>query len=62
MEKLNQIKNVLERQKRDYDLEGVEITTEDAENVLALINKGMTQQSAIDQVLNGIHDCLSEEY
>ena len=54
------IKTDLESQKRYYDLDGVEITFEDAQNVLDLINQGIDNKKAIDQVLQGIRECLSQ--
>lgn len=51
----------LEHNKRYYDLDGVEITTEDAENVIDLIHGGMTMDKAVDEILNGIRDCLDAE-
>lgn len=54
------IKTDLESQKRYYDLDGVEITFEDAQNVLDLINQGIDNEKAIDQVLQGIRECLSQ--
>ena len=51
----------LERNKHYYDLKGVEITTEDAENVISLIQGGMTMDKAVDEILKGIRDCLDTE-
>lgn len=51
----------LERNKRYYGLKGVEITTEDAENVISLIQGGMTMDKAVDEILKGIHNCLDAE-
>ena len=48
----------LEHNKRYYDLNGVEITIEDAENVISLIQGGMTMDMAVDEILTGIRNCL----
>lgn len=52
----------LNDRKKHHDLDGVEITEEDVENVIELINGGMNKNSAIDQVLEDIYDCLSEGF
>lgn len=49
----------LNARKKYYDLDGVEITEEDVENVIGLINGGMDELTAITQVLNGIYECLA---
>lgn len=49
----------LEHNKRYYGLNGVEITTEDAENVINLIYNGITMDKAVEKVLTGIRDCLA---
>lgn len=48
----------LEHNKRYYDLNGVDITIEDAENVINLIHGGMTMDMAVDEILTGIRNCL----
>ena len=48
----------LEHNKRYYDLNGVEITIEDAENVINLIKGGMTMDMAVTEILKGIRNCL----
>lgn len=50
----------LEERKSAYDLGGVELTFEDAENVIDLINDGFTEDNAVDLILNGINNVLSE--
>ena len=49
----------LNDRKKYYDLDGVEITEEDVENVIELINGGMNELTAMTQVLNGIYECLA---
>ena len=49
----------LNARKKYYDLDGVEITEEDVENVIELINGGMNENTAMAQVLNGIYECLA---
>ena len=49
----------LNNRKKYYDLDGVEITEEDVENVIELINGGMNELTAMTQVLNGIYECLA---
>ena len=50
----------LEHEKRHYDLDGVEITKEDALNVMNLVHDGVDKDKAVAIILNGIHDCLEE--
>lgn len=57
---INMILSKLEEYKDGYDLGGVELTREDAENVIDLINDGYTEDNAIDTILNGINDVLSD--
>ena len=45
---------------REHELEGVELTEEDAANVVALIEKGHTPEEAANIVLGGIRDVLDE--
>lgn len=59
-ENIEYIQHQLDYYKCGYDLCGVEITEEDAENVIDLINDNYTEDQAIDEVLNGINDVVSE--
>ena len=43
---------------KGYELEGVELTDEDAELALDYINQGMSKDDAIDKVLSGIRETL----
>lgn len=52
----------LNEKRKEHDLEGVELTLEDADEVIGLINSGMEKDAAIHQVLNGIYDVLSEGF
>ena len=52
------IKDRLECDKYDYDLDGVEITDEDARLVIDRIEEGDDYDTAIEDVLNGIKECL----
>ena len=52
----------LNEKRKEHDLEGVELTLEDADEVIGLINSGMEKDVAIHQVLNGIYDVLSEGF
>lgn len=60
MEDLYHYQNELDERKSMYDLEGVEITEEDAQQVIDFINNGYTEDEAFDAVLMGIRDCVSE--
>ena len=53
------IMRVLDEKKRQYELDGVEITSEDAVNVLNMMSNGMSKDKAIDEVLNGIYEVLT---
>lgn len=52
----------LNEKRKEHDLEGVEITEVDADEVIDLINSGMEKDAAIHQVLNGIYDVLAEGF
>jgi hypothetical protein len=52
----------LNEKRKEHDLEGVELTLEDADEVIELINSGMEKDAAIHQVLNGIYDVLAEGF
>ena len=49
----------LDEKKRQYELDGVEITPEDAITVLNIMSNGLSKDEAIDEVLNDICDVLS---
>ena len=53
------IMRVLDEKKRQYELDGVEITSEDAVNVLNMMSNGLSKDKAIDEVLNGIYEVLT---
>ena len=53
------ITRVLDEKKRQYELDGVEITSEDAVNVLNMMSNGLSKDKAIDEVLNGIYEVLT---
>ena len=50
----------LEDMKSSFDLDGVEITDEDALNVESLIRQGMSMDDAVAHVLEGIRDVVSQ--
>ena len=58
-EEIISIMRVLDEKKRQYELDGVEITSEDAVNVLNIMSNGLSKDEAIDEVLNDICDVLS---
>ena len=58
-EEIISIMRVLDEKKRQYELDGVEITSEDAVNVLNMMCNGMSKDKAIDEVLNGIYEVLT---
>ena len=53
------IQRELDEKKRQYELDGVEITPEDAITVLNIMSNGLSKDEAIDEVLNDICDVLS---
>ena len=53
------ITRVLDEKKRQYELDGVEITPEDAITVLNIMSNGLSKDDAIDEVLNGIYEVLT---
>lgn len=50
----------LEHEKRHYDLDGVEITEEDALHVMDLVHDGVDKDEAVEITLNEIRDGLEE--
>ena len=58
-EEILSIQRELDEKKRQYELDGVEITSEDAVNVLNMMSNGMSKDDAIDEVLNGIYEVLT---
>ena len=58
-EEILSIQRVLDEKKRQYELDGVEITPEDAITVLNIMSNGLSKDEAIDEVLNDICDVLS---
>ena len=59
-ENFDYILRELDYLKDRYDLCGVEITEEDVESVVDLINNGFTEDDAIDVVLDGINRVISD--
>ena len=58
-EEVLSIQRELDDKKRQYELDGVEITPEDAITVLNIMSNGLPKDDAIDEVLNDICDVLS---
>jgi hypothetical protein len=57
-DRLDDAKDLLLQHAKEHQLEGVEITDEDAASVVALRDAGNTLEEAVDIVLTGIRDCL----
>ena len=57
----HEILSELESRKKQYELDGVEITEEDVDLVIERVNGGMYLEDAVDEVLEGIKECLSQE-
>ena len=58
-EEILSIQRELDENKRQYELDGVEIVLEDAITVLNIMSNGLSKDEAIDEVLNDICDVLS---
>ena len=58
-EEILSIQRELDEKKRQYELDGVEITLEDAITVLNIMSNGLSKDEAIDEVLNDICEVLS---
>ena len=58
-EEIISIQRELDEKKCQYELDGVEITPEDAITVLNIMSNGLSKDEAIDEVLNDICDVLS---
>ena len=61
-EEILSIQSELDEKKRQYELDGVEITQEDAITVLNIMSNGLSKDEAIDEVLNGIYEVISQGY
>ena len=61
-EEILSIQRELDEKKRQYELDGVEITPEDAITVLNIMSNGLSKDEAIDEVLNGIYEVISQGY
>ena len=61
-EEIFSMQRELDEKKRQYELDGVEITQEDAITVLNIMSNGLSKDEAIDEVLNGIYEVLSQGY
>ena len=61
-EEIFSMQRELDEKKRQYELDGVEITPEDAITVLNIMSNGLSKDEAIDEVLNGIYEVLSQGY
>jgi hypothetical protein len=59
-EDLDGLLGKLNDKKGVYDLEGVELTYEDAQNVVDFITDGMTEDQAVEKVLQGIREVISQ--
>ena len=58
-EEILSIQRELDEKKHQYELDGVEITQEDAITVLNIMSNGLSKDEAIGEVLNDICDVLS---
>lgn len=58
-EEILSIQRELDEKKCQYELDGVEITPEDAITVLNIMSNGLSKDEAINEVLNDICDVLS---
>ena len=58
-EEILSIQRELDENKRQYELDGVEITPEDAITVLNIMSNGLSKDEAINEVLNDICNVLS---
>ena len=58
-EEILSIQRELDEKKHQYELDGVEITPEDAITVLNIMSNGLSKDDAINEVLNDICDMLS---
>ena len=61
-EEILSIQRELDEKKRQYELDGVEIVLEDAITVLNIMSNGLPKDEAIDEVLNGIYEVISQGY
>ena len=58
-EEILSIQRELDEKKHQYELDGVEITPEDAITVLNIMSNGLSKDEAIDEVLKDICEVLS---
>lgn len=55
---LREIKEYVENNAKDFDLDGVEFCDEDFDFVEELIAKGKSLEDACDEMMQGVSDCL----
>ena len=58
-EEILSIQRELDEKKCQYELDGVEITPEDATTVINMMSNGLSKDEAVDKVLNGIYEVIS---
>lgn len=61
-EEIFSMQRELDEKKRQYELDGVEMTPDDAITVLNMMSSGLSKDEAIDEVLNGIYEVISQGY
>lgn len=61
-EEILSIQRELDEKKRQYELDGVEITPEDSITLLNIMSNGLSKDEAVDVVLNGIYEVISQGY
>ncbi len=54
----HEILSELESRKKQYELDGVEITEGDVDLVIERVNGGMYLEDSVDEILEGIKECL----
>lgn len=61
-EEIFSMQRELDEKKYQYELGGCEISPEDGIDVLDKMSNGMSKDEAIDEVLNGIYEVISQGY
>ena len=61
-EEIISMQRELDDKKRQYELDGVEITPEDSITLLNIMSNGLPKDEAVDVVLNGIYEVISQGY
>ena len=61
-EEIFSMQRELDEKRRQYEWDGGEITPEDSITLLNIMSNGLPKDEAVDVVLNGIYEVISQGY